>query len=55
MRVSCSILAFATVFLVLIVHAPSVQAKAISNADANAIALANALADPVHPVIVSIN
>jgi hypothetical protein len=48
MRISCFILAFATIFVVLIVHAPNVQAKAISDgyADANADANADALADP---------
>ncbi|KAH0955100.1 hypothetical protein HN011_006912 [Eciton burchellii] len=48
MRISCFILAFATIFVVLIVHAPNVQAKAVSDgyADANADANADALADP---------
>jgi len=45
MRISCFILALASIFVVLIVHAPSAQAKAISDADADADAYADADAD----------
>jgi len=41
MRVSCLIVALASVFLVLIVHAPNVQAKAITDTDTDADANAN--------------